>query len=311
MKMIFMGTPLFAAQTFESLLQKNPFAAVVTQPDRPQGRGLTLTPSPVKVLAQKAGIEILQPEKTKDPLFIQRIKEIAPDLIIVVAYGGLLKEEIIAIPPLGCMNLHSSLLPRYRGATPVQWALMNGEKETGWTTFYIDEGMDSGDMILQNKILIRPDEDAQTLFQRMAPLGIDLLQETLTLVQQGKAPRIKQDPAKVSLAPRLQKRDGVIQWTASACEIANRVRGLIPWPVAATHLEWKGKRQELKIFKAAASTSSSSQPGKILETTTNEIRVGTGDGSLLVQEVQLEGSKRMNVQDFLRGHALPIGMMLG
>lgn len=308
--MVFMGTPHFAAQTLEQLLKNYSFEAVVTQPDRPQGRGLVLTPSPVKKLAQTRGIEILQPEKTKDTNFVNRMKEISPDLIIVVAYGALLRKDIIAIPRLGCINLHSSLLPKYRGATPVQWALMNAETETGWTTFYIDEGLDSGDMILQRKITIDPHEDAATLFEKMSIPGIKLLEETIDQVIQGKAPRIKQICDQATFAPRLKKENGLINWKEPAFKICNRIRGLIPWPMAHTFIEWKGKRLELKIFKASAHKDSA-PPGEIFKIDSKGIWVGTGEGSLTLQELQLEGSRRMNAQDFLRGHPLQAGIHLG
>ncbi len=305
-----MGTPPFAAQTLEQLLKKYSFEAAVTQPDRPQGRGLVLTPSPVKKLAQAQKIEILQPEKTKDLKFVDRMKEISPDLIVVVAYGALLRKDIIAIPRLGCINLHSSLLPKYRGATPVQWALMNGETETGWTTFYIDEGLDSGDMILQKKININPNEDASTLFERMSLPGIHLLEETIDQVIQGKAPRIKQNSDQATFAPRLKKEKGLIHWQEPASKICNYIRGLIPWPMAYTFIEWKGRRLELKIFKAYSHENMSS-PGEIFKIDSEGIWVGTGKGSLTIQELQLEGSRRMNAQDFLRGHPLSVGMKLG
>lgn len=308
---VFMGTPEVAAAALEDLLQHFSIRAVVTQPDRFKGRGLTLSPSPVKALAIQKGLEVLQPEKTKDPVFVSRLRELKPDLVVVVAYGGFLTGEIIQIPPLGCVNLHSSLLPKYRGATPVQWAVINGERQTGWTTFYIDRGMDSGDMILRCEVDIPPNEDAQTLFQRMIPIGVDLLRETVTQVLEGRAPRVKQGSEGVILAPRLNKEDGEIRWDENSAVIGNRIRGLLPWPGAYTFLEWRGKRLELKVFKGIAHKDEGTTPGKVIRIGGEGLLVGTGDGGVWLQEVQLEGARRMNVHDFLRGHPLPIGTRLG
>jgi methionyl-tRNA formyltransferase len=262
-------------------------------------------------LALSRGLEILQPVKTRDAAFIERLKIIKPDLVIVVAYGAFLKAEMIKIPTLGCINLHSSLLPKYRGATPVQWAVMNGEKETGWTTFYIDQGMDSGDIILQRKISIESDENAESLFNRMIPLGIQLLKETVDLALKNRPPRRKQIEAEASFAPRLAKADGEVQWDQPAHVIVNRVRGLIPWPVAFTYLNLKGKRCELRLFKAKSEPGISSRPGEIIRSDSSGLLVGAGQDGIWIEEVQLEGARRMNVQDFLRGHPIPIGTKLG
>jgi methionyl-tRNA formyltransferase len=308
---VFMGTPQIAAQVLESLIKDYPIKAVVTQPDRPKGRGLEVTPSPVKSLALSLGLEVLQPIKTRDTAFIERLKIIKPDLVIVVAYGAFLKEEMIKIPSLGCINLHSSLLPKYRGATPVQWAVMNGEKETGWTTFYIDQGMDSGDIILQRKIPIESDENAESLFNRMIPLGIQLLKETVDLALNNRPPRRKQNEAEASFAPRLTKADGEVQWDQPAHVIVNRIRGLIPWPVAFTYLSLKGKRCELRLFKAKSEPGIPSRPGEIIRSDSSGLLVGAGQDGIWIEEVQLEGARRMNVQDFLRGHPIPVGTKLG
>ncbi|MBI1870971.1 MAG: methionyl-tRNA formyltransferase [Chlamydiae bacterium] len=311
MKIIFMGTPQVAAQCLEGLLSHFPVEVAVTQPDRPRGRGLQVTPSPVKVIAEKEGIEVLQPLKMRDQFFVERLRQIAPDLIVVVAYGGFLTEEVLKIPPLGCVNLHSSLLPKYRGATPVQWAVMKGETETGWTTFYLTKEMDAGDIILQRKISILPDEDAQVLFERMIPTGIQLLQETVQNVLDKKAPRIPQDHGKASLAPKLSKSAGEIDWNIPAHIIFNQVRGLIPWPVAFTYFEWRGKRLELRIFKARVEAHIAEEPGKVLGTDSKGFFVATADGTLWLEKVQMEGSRRMNAQEFLRGHSLPVGAKFG
>ena len=311
MKIVFMGTPSVAAIALESLLKKYPICAIVSQPDRPQGRGLVLAPTPTKSVAARYGIEVLQPEKSRDPDFIKRIQEICPDLIVVVAYGGLLTKPILDIPRLGCVNLHSSLLPKYRGATPVQWAVIRGEQETGWTTFYLNEKMDAGQIIFQKKIQIDPEEDAGTLFERMIPEGVTLLYETLEKVIEGSAPSVAQNDTQVSLAPKMKKSDGLIDWRCPAVEIKNRVRGLIPWPVAYTFVEKNGKRLELRIFRARVGEKKNQEQGKVIHSGNEGLLVSAGEQALWIKEVQLEGSRRMNIQDFLRGHRIPEGMTLG
>ncbi|MBI1884334.1 MAG: methionyl-tRNA formyltransferase [Chlamydiae bacterium] len=311
MKIVFMGTPHVAALALEGVARHFPITGVVTQPDRPRGRGLHVFPSPVKEMAIRLGLAVLEPVKTRDPVFLANLKSWAPDLIVVVAYGGLLPRSVLEIPSLGCVNLHSSLLPKYRGAAPVQWAFLNVEKETGWTTFYLSEGMDSGDMILQKKMWVQPEDDAASFFERMIPSGIELLKETIQQVLNGRAPRIPQNHREATLAPKLSKADGKIDWNQSAVSLWNRVRGLLPWPVAFTSFEWKGKLHELRIFKASVETGKSPAPGKILEIRLDGFLVGTGRDALWIQEVQKEGSRRMSAEEFLRGHAIAVGTVLG
>jgi methionyl-tRNA formyltransferase len=306
-----MGTPEVAAVILRSLLKKYTFEAVVTQPDRPKGRGLVLTPSPVKTVALEHGIEVLQPLKVKEPAFLKRIREIQPDLAVVVAYGGFLSREMIVIPARGCVNLHSSLLPKYRGATPVQWAVMRGEEKTGWSTFYINEGMDTGDIILQNEIGIYPEENAEELFHRMLPLGIDILLNTIDLIAEGTAPRKPQESSLASNAPKLEKMDGLISWQDTPENIVNKIRGLIPWPVAFTFLPWKEKKLELRIFKARISSKRGDTPGQVLGLDTEGLRVAARDASICIAEVQLEGGRRMSIHEFVRGRPIPPHTLLG
>lgn len=312
MKLVFMGTPELARSVLGQLLDDFPFCAVVSQPDRPCGRGQTIRPTPVKTLALERGIAVFQPHRARDKGFVDEIRQIGPDLIAVVAYGSLLSEGLIRIPKLGCINLHSSLLPKYRGAAPVQWALINGETRTGWTTFYIDRGMDSGDIILQNETGIGPEEDAVQLTARMLPMGVALMKETLRRVLAGNASRSPQNHTEVSFAPTLKKTDGLVDWRMPARAIADRVRGLVSWPVAYTYLPWKSRSLEFRIFQArTVPGAAAAPPGIVVGDIEDGLAVGTGDGSLLIREVQLEGGRRMGVQEFLRGRRIPSGTRLG
>ena len=235
MRLVFMGTPDFASATLEALLRSDDsVVGVVTQPDRPKGRGQMLTPSPVKLLARQEQIPLLQPLKMKDPEFLQALTGWKPDLIVVAAYGRILPPAILSLPPLGCVNVHGSLLPKYRGAGPIQWALINGETETGITTMLMDEGMDTGAMLLQEAIPITSDDTVGTLSPRLAELGGRLLVETIARLKAGTLVPKPQDSSRATLAPLLKKEDGAIDWALPAAVLANRVRGLSPWPGAYT-----------------------------------------------------------------------------
>src|SRR5512147_571289 len=235
MRIVFMGTPDFAVPSLEALLKSpDEVVGVVTQPDRPKGRGQVLTPSPVKQVALREHIPILQPTKMKDPDFLAALGAWKPDLIAVAAFGRILPPVILSLPPKGCINVHGSLLPKYRGAGPIQWAIINGETETGITTMLMDEGMDTGAMLLQEKIAIAPDDTAGSLSPRLAEVGGRLLVETLARLKAGTVVPQVQDHAQATMAPLLKKEDGAINWTVSATAIANRVRGLTPWPGAYT-----------------------------------------------------------------------------
>jgi len=310
MRLLFIGTPDFASASLEALLRSdNSVVGVVTQPDRPKGRGQTLTPSPVKLLAQRAQIPLLQPLKMKDPEFLQALARWKPDLITVAAFGRILPPAILSLPPRGCINVHGSLLPKYRGAGPIQWAIINGETETGITTMLMDEGMDTGAMLLQETIPITPDDTVETLSPRLAELGGRLLVETITRLKAGTLVPRPQDASQATLAPLLNKEDGVIDWALSATALTNRVRGLSPWPGAYTTTTG-GDRWT--IWRALALPGPVTKPpGIVVAVTTKAIHVATGEGVLAVTELQPANSRRMAVSQYLAGHPVVVGERLG
>ena len=310
MRLVFMGTPAFAATSLEALLKSDDsVVGVVTQPDRPKGRGQVLTPSPVKLLTQREQIPLLQPLKMKDLEFLQALARWKPDLIAVAAFGRILPPGILSLPPLGCINVHGSLLPKYRGAGPIQWAIINGETETGITTMLMDEGMDTGAMLLQEAIPITSTDTADTLAPRLAELGGRLLVETIAQLKAGTLAPQPQDALQVTFAPLLKKEDGEIDWALPATALANRVRGLSPWPGAYTTVAG-GDRWA--IWRAQALPGPVTKPpGMIIAVTTDAIHVATGDGVLAVMELQPANSRRMAVSQFLAGHPVAIGLQLG
>jgi methionyl-tRNA formyltransferase len=305
-----MGTPDFAVASLEALLKSDDsVVGVVTQPDRPKGRGQILTPSPVKLLAQRQQIPLLQPLKMKDPEFLQALAGWKPDLIAVAAFGRILTPTILSLPPRGCINVHGSLLPKYRGAGPIQWAIINGETETGITTMVMDEGMDTGAMLLQEAIPIAPDDTADTLSPRLAELGGRLLVETIARLKAGTLSPRPQDASQVTFAPLLKKEDGAIDWALPARILANRVRGLSPMPGAYTTVTG-GDRWA--IWRARAIPGSVTKPpGTIIAVTTDAIHVATGEGVLAVTELQPTNSRRMAVSQYLPGHPTAVGLQLG
>lgn len=309
MRIVFMGTPDFAVPSLEALLKsEDHVVGVVTQPDRPKGRGHILAPPPVKIIAQRTGIPLLQPLKLKTQDFIDALAAWKPDLIAVTAFGRILHAPILSLPPKGCVNVHGSLLPKYRGAAPVQWAVINGETETGITTMLMDEGMDTGPMLLQERILIMPEDTAGTLAARLAELGGRLLIETIRQLKAGTLRPRAQDSSQATMAPLLKKEDGVIDWTRNAQSIANRVRGLSPWPGAYTFLD----HDRWNIWSAVAKpTHSNEQPGTIIDLTKHSIQIATGEGVLETVEIQTANSKRMTVAQFLAGHRVSVGVRLG
>jgi methionyl-tRNA formyltransferase len=281
---------------------------VVTQPDRPKGRGQELAISPIKQLALQHRMPILQPLKMKDPAFLEALSAWKPDLIVVAAFGRILPKVILDLPPRGCINVHASLLPKYRGAGPIQWAIINGEHETGITTMLMDEGMDTGAMLLQEKMPIAPDDTAGTLSAKLAEAGGKLLIETLAQWEKGALVPQPQDHAQATMAPLLKKEDGLLDWTLTAEQLANRVRGLSPWPGAYTFA--KGERWT--IWRASASAQAGGAvPGTIHSTTKDTILVATGKGLLAVTELQPANSRRMTAAQYLAGHPLPPGLILG
>ena len=295
-----MGTPEFALPSLEKLIEeKYDICAVFTKPDKPQGRKRIITPPPVKVFAQEHGLQVFQPEKLKIRETYDLIKNLNPDAIVVVAYGKILPKNIIDMPKYGCINVHGSLLPRYRGAAPIQWSIINGDKVTGISTMFMDEGLDTGDILLQSKVSINGDETSEELKKRLSVIGADLLIKTLKELENGTLERIKQDDSQATLSPPLDKITGDIDWQKTAQEIHNLVRGSNPWPIAHTLLRGKN----FKIYKSRISTYRSYYPGKVIST--DPLIVGCGNNtSLELLEVQIDGKKRMTASDFSRGYRL-------
>jgi methionyl-tRNA formyltransferase len=302
MKIVFMGTPEFSLPTLEQLVQsEHSVVAVVTQPDRPKGRGQELTASPIKTLALKAGITVLQPEKAGAQEFITTLRDLTPDLIVVVAYGQILKKEVLEIPRWFCMNLHSSILPKYRGAAPINRAIINGEKESGVTTMQMDAGMDTGDILLTQKTPITDSDDAQTLHDRLAKIGASLVLETIERLEEKTLAPCPQDNDKATYAPKLKKQDGLIHWEKDAVSLGNLVRGLTPWPGAFTFFQ--SKRLRLCSVEVTPGEADDS-PGEIARISDHGIEVGTGRGRLVINQLQPEGKKRMSAKSFLAGHKM-------
>lgn len=300
-RIIFMGTPAFACPTLQTLLNRSEnVIAVFTQPDRPKGRGQKLQPPPVKELALQYNIPVHQPLKVRTPEVIEQIRALQPDLIVVVAFGQILPKALLEIPPQGCVNVHASLLPRYRGAAPLNWCIVNGETETGVTTMLMDVGLDTGPMLLKQATTIASDEDIITLHDRMSLLGAELLGETLDGLHAGSITPEPQDDAQSCYAPLLKKETGLIDWNKSSREIHNLVRGLASWPGAYTFLQG----ETLKVHRTSLGTASG-PAGTILNATTEGIEVACGQGSLLIHELQAAGSRRMDAASFLAGHPLP------
>lgn len=305
MKIVFMGTPEFAVPTLKALFQSgHSILSVVTQPDRPKGRGQESQFPPVKQFALENGLAVLQPEKANVPEFVEILRQQAPDVIVVVAFGQILSSKMLAIPRDYCVNLHASLLPKYRGAAPINWAIMNGETETGVTAMKMDVGMDTGDMLLTRKIFIKDSDTARTLHDTLSQEGAALVLETILLLERQGLTPVPQDNLLATYAPKLKKEDGLIQWNTPAAKIKNLVRGLEPWPGA--YAFYKSKR--LKICAVEISAGEPTDvPGTLLRLSDYGIEVGAGDGRVIVTELQPEGKKRMSAMDFLRGNAMSKG----
>jgi methionyl-tRNA formyltransferase len=305
LRAVFMGTAPFALPALQSLADSEEVIAVITQPDRPRGRGQEVAPPPAKEFAEGLGLQVLQPERVKDPPFITQLEGLGPDVIVVAAFGQILPPAVLDLPRLGCVNVHPSLLPKYRGAAPINWAIINGEPKTGVTTYLMDEGMDTGPILLVREVEIGPDETAQELGERLADVGGKLVVETIKGLKEKSLQPIPQDEQGVSYAPLLKKTDGLIQWEEEAEQIRNRIRGMIPWPAAFTW--WKGKR--MKLFRGKTGDGAGA-PGEITSTD-GGVEVICGVGSLFIEELQLEGGKRMGWEEFTRGHQLTSGESLG
>jgi len=307
-RLVFLGTPQFAVPTLESLAVAGyQVLQVVTQPDRPAGRGQQLAASPLKQAALRLGLPVYQPERVKQPEVAARLTALGPAAMVVVGYGQIIPQTVIDIPPLGIINVHASLLPRYRGAAPVQWAIARGETRTGVTTMRIDAGLDTGDILLQRETPIGEEETAVELGQRLATLGAALLVETLAGLESGAIVARPQDSSQATYAPLLKKEDGLIDWRLTARELCHRVRGLLPWPGCYTGL----RGQLLHIWKARPAAGVTGEPGT-LHPTQGRLLVACGEGtSLEVLELQLEGRKRLAASAFLSGQRLLHNEMFG
>lgn len=328
MRIIFMGTPDFSVPTLESLIaSRHEVIAVVTQPDKPKGRGKEIAMTPVKETALAAGIPVYQPVRARDEAFVEEMRALQPDVMVVIAFGQILSKELLEVPKFGCVNIHASLLPQYRGAAPIQWAVINGDKETGITTMMMDVGMDTGDMLEKLIIPLDEKETGGSLFDRLSLLGGDLILSTLDKIEDGTMVRTPQDHEKATYVKKIPKSLGDIDWTKSAAEIERLIRGLNPWPSAYTY--WNGKM--LKLWEAevladgevggevegvaagtaaatgAADNSAADACGKVLEAAGDSLKIQTGSGILKITSLQLEGKKRMDTAAFLRGYPVETG----
>ena len=308
LNIVFMGTPEFAVPTLQALHRTgHAIPMVVTQPDRPKGRGHKTTPTPVKAAASHLELTVEQPATIRSADFIVKLKKLEPDLFVVVAMGQILSQELLDIPRMGAINVHASLLPKYRGAAPIQWALINGETETGITTMLMDAGLDTGDMLLSARTDITPEDTAQTLHDRLSTLGADLLVETINGLISNIISPIPQDHELASRAPLLKKGDGRIDWQKPARAIDTFIRGMTPWPGAFSFMGDK----RLKIFAARpAPLTDPALPGTVIKGFSNELRVATGDQALTILELQAASGKRLPVRAYLRGNPIAEGTVL-
>lgn len=304
MNVVFMGTPDFAVPSLERIAEKHNVLAVFTQPDKPVGRKMVMTPPDAKVCAEKLSIPVYQPNRIREEESCQLIKSLNPDVIVVVAYGQILPEEILNIPKYGCINVHGSLLPKYRGAAPIQWSVINGDKVTGVTTMYMEKGLDTGDILLSKEYEIGINETAGEVFDNLSVMGGELIIKTLEEAENNNLHPIKQDDSKSTYAKILDKSMCQIDFTKSNIEVHNQIRGLCPWPVASTKLNGK----TLKIFSSTLSEKSG-KTGEIIST--NPLTIACGSGSVEINTVQLQGKKKMDSKSFLQGHKLEIGYIIG
>ena len=302
MRVVFMGTPDIAATCLKKIIADGfEIAAVYTQPDRPKNRGMKLACSPVKEVALAHGLPVYQPENFRDPETVQQLRDLKPDVVAVVAYGRILPQSVLDIPEKGCINIHASVLPKYRGSAPYQWAVLDGLQETGVSAMYLCREMDAGDVIDVAKTPIGPDETAGELLDRLAVLGAELLSKTLSAMKQGKVTAVPQDASQVSYAPMLDKTMCPIDWNVSAQKVHDKVRGLNPWPVATAEIQ--GKR--FKIYTTAVIREEhQAQPGAILGLTKTGLRIACAQDAVEIRVLQAEGGKRMAAPDYFRGHPL-------
>ena len=300
MRVVFLGTPDFGVPSLKALVEAGyEVVGVFTQPDKPKGRGNKMLPSPVKVCAQGLGIPVFQPVKIRAD-GVEDLKALAPDLCVTAAFGQILSQEVLDIPKVGTVNVHSSLLPKYRGSAPINWAVMEGETVTGVTTMMTDKGLDTGDILLKREVPILPGETAEELTARLAPIGAELLIETIRRLEAGDCPRVKQNEAEASYFPMLKKEMGDIDWNLPAEKIVNLVRGLTPWP--GTCFTW-GDGETVKVWKAETTENPGLEPGQIIAADAKQgLVIAAGDNAVRVMELQAPGGKRMNARDYLRGH---------
>ena len=308
-KIVFMGTPQFAVPGLKALHQDgHEIALVVTQPDRPRGRGRKITPSPVKQTSQNLKLPIIQPTSIKKSDFIDQVNALRPDFQVVIAYGKILPEKVLALPRFGTINIHASLLPKLRGAAPIHWAVINGDTETGVCSMLMDKGMDTGDVLLTAKESIKPDDTTGTLHDRLSVKGATVLLDTLKAYAENSVRPVPQNHDLATYAPLLSKDDGLINWNKPAKSLVCFVRGMTPWPGAYTF--WGDKR--LKIFKCTPQPLEiTDSPGTVLTGFPDELRVATGEGLLAIHEIQGASGKRMTVKEFLQGHPIPPGAIFG
>jgi len=307
LKIVFMGTPEFAVPCLKKLISDgHDVLGVFTQPDKPKGRGYTITPTPVKLTALENNISVYQPSTLKDGEALSILKELNPELVIVVAYGKILPKEILDLPQNGCVNIHASILPKYRGAAPIQWSVINGDKQTGVTSMYMEQGLDTGDMLITGTLEIGENETAGELHDRLSILGADVLSQTIVKMQNGELTRIKQDDNLSTYSPMLDKSLCSIDWNESAQTTHNKIRGLSPWPVATAVLQDK----TVKIHSSVLSNEKGSKSGEVMLSNKSLI-VSCGDGKCIeILQLQAQGSNRMSAQDFLRGHKIEKGTFL-
>lgn len=313
LRIVFFGTADLACPSLSALTQlpDSIVVGVVTQPDRPKGRHLHRQPSPVKSLATQKQLSVLQPERARNETFLDQLARLQPDLVAVAAYGQILPAQILALPPFGCVNVHASLLPKYRGAAPIQWAILNDERETGVTIMKMDQGLDTGDILSQRATAIVSDDNAQTLHDRLAAMGAALLLETIPDYVAGKIVSRKQPEEEASYARKITKADGHLDWTQPARSVWNRVRAFVPWPGAYTFLSAETKSELLKIWQAEPVEQSSDSPGKILVAANDGIVVACGQQALRILALQRQGGRRLTAREFLAGYSLSAGQQLG
>lgn len=312
MRIVFLGTGEIGVPSLRALagMSAHQVCAVYTQPDKPSGRDLKLRPSPIKAEALRLGLPVLQPARLRHPDAVAELRSFQPDLIVVVAYGQILPKSVLEIPRLGCLNIHASLLPLHRGASPINAAVLAGDRESGVTIMWMDEGLDTGDILLMSSTPIGRHETAGALHDRLALSAPSALVEALGLLEIGQAPRRQQDSALATYAPKLSKSDGQIDWSLDAVEIGRRIRGLSPWPGAYTHLGTGEGAALLKIHSALVCRHCQGEPGRVLRSDSRGILVGAGQGAILLREVQAAGGRRMAAAEFLRGRPMAIGTLL-